>query len=219
MTFSEHFSYMWWAYVVIFVMICLSAYFSASEIAFNSANKMRLRRAAEGGSKTAAIAHRIAEKFTVSLSAILIGNNLANVSYSAATAALSVYLFSQNEIASVLWSFFAAFVVLYTSEFMPKLLCSARPLRRILLLSGPFRLVSLVLSPVTFIAIKFTDFFVPPKKNKERLTAGDLMRILEDRKDGVCISDVESALIGRIVVLRAKGKKITPDALLDALRD
>ena len=150
---------------------------------------------------------------------LLIGNNLANVSYSTATAALSVHLFSQNEIASAVWSFFAAFVVLYTSEFMPKLLCSARPLRRILFLSGPFRLVSLVLGPVTFIAIKFTDFFVPPKKSRERLTAGDLIRILEDRKDGVCISDIESALITKIVVLRAKGSKITPEKLLDALRD
>ena len=40
---------------VIVVMIMLSAYFSASEIAFNSANKMRLRRAAEGGSKHIAV--------------------------------------------------------------------------------------------------------------------------------------------------------------------
>jgi CBS domain containing-hemolysin-like protein len=150
---------------------------------------------------------------------ILIGNNIANVSYSAATAALSVHLFSQNEIASVVWSCLAAFVVLYTSEFIPKLLCSARPLRRSLLLSGPFCIISFILRPVTFIAIKVTDFFVPPKKTKDRLTAGDLIRILEDRKDGVCLSDVESALIGRIVVLRAKGKKITPEALLDAVRD
>ena len=47
MTFAEHFAKMWWAYVVIFVMVCLSAFFSASEIAFNTSNKMRLRRAAE----------------------------------------------------------------------------------------------------------------------------------------------------------------------------
>ena len=46
MTFQQHFSDMWWAYVVIVVMICLSAYFSATEIAFNSSNQMRLRRAA-----------------------------------------------------------------------------------------------------------------------------------------------------------------------------
>ena len=48
MTFAEHFANMWWAYVVIFAMICLSAYFSASEIAFNSANRMRLRKCADG---------------------------------------------------------------------------------------------------------------------------------------------------------------------------
>ena len=47
MIFAEHMSRMWWAYVVIFIMLCLSAYFSASEIAFNTANKMRLRHAAE----------------------------------------------------------------------------------------------------------------------------------------------------------------------------
>ena len=63
MSFAEHFAYMWWAYVVIFVMICLSAYFSASEIAFNSANKMRLLKAAEDGSRTSKIAYNICSKF------------------------------------------------------------------------------------------------------------------------------------------------------------
>ena len=85
MTFAEHFSRMWWAYLVIFIMVCLSAYFSASEIAFNSANKLRLRKAAENGSKTAKIASDITEKFTTALSAILIGNNLANIAVSTCT--------------------------------------------------------------------------------------------------------------------------------------
>ena len=71
MTFAEHFSNMWWAYVVIFVMVCFSAYFSASEIAFNTANKMRLRRAAETGSFTAKTAYQISERFTTALSTIL----------------------------------------------------------------------------------------------------------------------------------------------------
>ena len=102
---------------------------------------------------------------------------------------------------------------------MPKLLCSARPLRRILLLSGPYRIISALLYPLTFIAMKMTDIFLPSKKAKESLTAGDLMRILEDRKDGVCLSDVESALITRIIVLRVKGIQMTPDSILSALRD
>jgi hypothetical protein len=45
------------------------------------------------------------------------------------------------------------------------------------------------------------------------------MRILRDRKDGVCISDFESALIGRILVCRAKGRFITSEELVDAVRD
>lgn len=202
-----------------FVALVFSAFFSGTETAFLSVSRERiLHLAREGGVRAKRVQKALAD-MSWTTTTILIGNNIANVSYSAATAALSVHLFSQNEIASVVWSCLAAFVVLYTSEFIPKLLCSARPLRRSLLLSGPFCIISFILRPVTFIAIKVTDFFVPPKKTKDRLTAGDLIRILEDRKDGVCLSDVESALIGRIVVLRAKGKKITPEALLEAVRD
>ncbi len=202
-----------------FVALVFSAFFSGTETAFLSVSRERILHLAREGGVRAKRVQKALSDMGWTTTTILIGNNIANVSYSAATAALSVHLFSQNEIASVVWSCLAAFVVLYTSEFMPKLLCSARPLRRSLLLSGPFCIISFILRPVTFIAIKVTDFFVPPKKTKDRLTAGDLIRILEDRKDGVCLSDVESALIGRIVVLRAKSKKITPEALLEAVRD
>ena len=65
-----------------------------------------------------------------------------------------------------------------------------------------------------------TDMFVPGRSAaKYNLTSADLMRILEDRKDGVCLSDFESALIGRIMVLRVKRRQITAEAILSALRD
>ena len=64
-----------------------------------------------------------------------------------------------------------------------------------------------------------TNLFVPRREQKYAVTAKDLMRILRDRKDGVCISDFESALIGRILVCRAKGRFITSDELIDAVRD
>lgn len=201
------------------VALCFSAFFSGSETAFLSVSRERiLHMAREGGVRAKRIQKALSD-MSWTTTTLLIGNNIANVSYSAATAALSVHLFSQNEIASVLWSCFAAFIVLYTSEFIPKLLCSARPLRRSLLLSGPFSVISILLSPITYIAIKVTNFFIPSKKTKDRLTVRDLVRILEDRKDGVCLSDVESALITKIIILRSKGKKITVESLLDALRD
>lgn len=202
-----------------FVALCFSAFFSGSETAFLSVSRERiLHMAREGGVRAKRIQKALSD-MNWTTTTLLIGNNIANVSYSAATAALSVHLFSQNEIASVVWSCFAAFIVLYTSEFMPKLLCSARPLRRSLLLSGPFSVISILLSPITYIAIKVTNFFIPSKKTKDSLTVKDLVRILEDRKDGVCLSDVESALITKIIILRSKGKKITVESLLDAIRD
>jgi Mg2+/Co2+ transporter CorB len=149
---------------------------------------------------------------------LLIGNNLASVTYSASTAALSASLFAEGSIGSLIWSFFAAFTVLYVSEFMPKLLFAARPLRRTLYVADAVEVLAFVLKPLTFAAMKFTDLFMPQKEQKYKLTSADLLRILQDRKDGVCLSDLESALITRIIVLRVKNKPITPEAILSALR-
>jgi hypothetical protein len=51
------------------------------------------------------------------------------------------------------------------------------------------------------------------------MTPEAVLKILEDRKDGVRLSDLESALIGRIMVLRAKGEFVVPETLLPALDD
>ncbi len=201
------------------VALVFSAFFSAAETGFLSVSRERiLHLSREGGSKAKRVQKALSD-MSWTMTTLLIGNNIANVSYSSATAALSACLFAQGSIASGIWSFFAAFIVLYFSEFLPKLLCSARPLRRILLLSVPFSIIAFILYPLTYIAVKLTDFFVPQRKTKISLTAGDLMRILQDRKDGVCLSDVECALVTKIIVLRVKGKPITPEALLNALRD
>ena len=123
MTFAEHFAHMWWAYVVILIMICLSAYFSASEIAFNTANKMRLKKSAECGSYTAKLAHKICDRFTTSLSAILIGNNLANIAVSTCTTLIIMNLFKNNvAIASTIATILVTVVILIFGEIIPKVL-------------------------------------------------------------------------------------------------
>jgi Mg2+/Co2+ transporter CorB len=202
-----------------FAALAFSAFFSGTETGLLSVSRERiLHLAREGGRKARLVQAALADMGRTTTT-LLIGNNIANVSYSSATAALATELFSTNATANLIWSFFAAFMVLYFSEFIPKLLCSTRPLRRSLLLADLFRWVSFVLTPLTVTAMKLTDLFVPAREPKYKLTTADIIRILEDRKDGVCLSDIESALITRILVLRVKGKPITPDALLSALRE
>ena len=154
MTFGEHFSHMWWAYLVIFIMICCSAYFSASEIAFNSSNKMRLRRAAEGGSKTAKIAFAITEKFTVALSAILIGNNLANIAVSTCTTLIILNLFKDNvAIASTVATILVTIVILIFGEILPKILAKQNADTVVRFIAIPTRILTIILSPFVFVVM------------------------------------------------------------------
>lgn len=196
-----------------------SAFFSGAETGFLSVSRERVQHMArEGGRKAKKLQQALADMGRTTTT-LLIGNNLANVGYSSATAALSVRLFSDLPTASAVWSFFAAFTVLYVSEFMPKLLFSARPLRRTLAIVDCYWVVARAFQPVVNAVTRILNFFLPGRDTKYKFTARDLVRILQDRKDGVCLSDFESALISRIVVLRTKGKPITPEALMSALRD
>lgn len=208
------------AFLVLVILLSLSssAFCSGAETGFLSVSSGRILHLAREGGRKAQIVQKAISDMSRTTTTLLIGNNLSNVTYSSASAALVLEL-CEGSLARSLGSFLAAFIVLYTSEFMPKLLCSARPLRRILLLAPVYRVMDFVLSPLTRVGIAFTDLFVPQKDVKEKLTSADLMRILEDRKDGVKLSDFESALITRLIVLRVKGKPITPESILSALRD
>ena len=154
MSFSEHLVKMWWAYLVIFIMVCLSAYFSASEIAFNASNKMRLRRAAEGGSKTAKIAYDITEKFTHALSAILIGNNLANIAVSTCTTLIVLNLFKNNvALASTLATVLVTVVILIFGEILPKILAKQNADSVVRFVAIPTRILTIILSPFVFVVM------------------------------------------------------------------
>ena len=197
-----------------------AAFCAGAETAFLSVSRERILHLARAGGRKAKKVQKALSDMGRTTTTLLIGNNFASVAYSSATAAISVELFGGSATASAVWGFFAAFTVLYVSEFMPKLLCAARPLRRSLMLATAYEIMAAVLRPLTALAMKFTDLFIGSRRDeKYKLTVKDLERILQDRRDGVCLSDFESALITRIVVLRAKGQPITPESLLSALRE
>lgn len=198
--------------------LALAALCAGAETGYLSVSRERILHLAREGGRKAALVQKALGDMSRTMTMLLIGNNLASVTYSTSTAAISASLFAEGSLASLLWSLFAAFTVLYVSEFMPKLLFAARPLRRTLSVADALVVLAFVLRPLTAVAMRFTDLFMPRKEQKYRLTSSDLLRILQDRKDGVCLSDLECALITRLIVLRVKGKPITPEAILSALR-
>ena len=199
-------------------MLAVTAFCAGAETAFLSVSRERILHLAREGGRKAKTVHKAIASMPRTMTTRLIGSNLASVAYSSSMAELAEELFVNRAAASALWSFSAAFTILYVAEFLPKMLCAARPLRRILAMARPYRVLAAALAPLTALCMKLTDLFVPRKETRQNLTSADLLRILQDRKDGVCLSDLESALITRIIVLRVKGKPITPDAILSALR-
>ena len=200
-------------------MLLLTAFCAGAETAFLSVSKERILHLAREGGRKAKVVQKAIATMPRTMTVLLIGSNLASVAYSSAMAELAEELFVNRVAASALWSFSAAVTLLYVAEFIPKLLCAARPLRRILGLAPVYRVIEAVLRPLASIAMKLTDLFVPRKEVKRGSSSADLLRILQDRKDGVCLSDIESALITRIIVLRVKGKALTTDGILSALRE
>ncbi len=194
-----------------------AAFCAGAETGFLSVSRERvLHLSREGGVKAAKVQKALADMARTTTT-LLIGNNLASVGYSSAFAALSARISGSNATASAVLGFAGAFMLLYCAEFMPKLLFAARPLRRILAVAGAYEVLAAALKPAVSLAMRFTDLFLPRREQKYKLTSADLLRILQDRKDGVCLTDFESALITRIFVLRAKGSPITREAILDAL--
>ena len=78
--------------IIIFILITLSAFFSSAETAFISVNKIKMQTLEKNGSKRAKIVNTICQNTDKMLSAILIGNNIVNLSASAITTTLATDL-------------------------------------------------------------------------------------------------------------------------------
>ena len=100
------------------VCLLLSAYFSATETAFSSANTTRLKTLAEKGNANAALACRLLEQYDRLLSTILIGNNIVNI----ATASIGTVLFVRHygDAGATISTVVVTVVVLIFGEISPE---------------------------------------------------------------------------------------------------
>lgn len=196
--------------------LCASAFFSGSETGLLSVSRERILHLVRKGSQRARTIHRIIADMGRATTTILIGNNIANVSYSTASSAM-IFALTSDPVVSSAACLLSACAVLYFGEFMPKLLFSARPLRRTLLIAPVLRTVSAILRPLTWTAMKLTDALIPRPKTVQHPTAAEIMDIIRDRRDGVRLSDFEHVLITELLALRSEGIPVTKESVYAAL--
>ena len=110
-----------WATLV--ALVALSAFFSATEMAYSSANRMRLEAAAENGVKAAAAACRIYDEYEKMLSTNLICNELVNIAASSVVTVIAIKLFAGTDenLATTLGTVLIAIVIIIFGDTIPKI--------------------------------------------------------------------------------------------------
>ena len=116
-----------WVQIVCLVLLILfSAFFSASETAFTSLNKIRLKTMADDGNKKAAKAYKMAENYDKLLSTVLVGNNIVNITASSVATVLFIRLINESKGPTVSTIIMTVLLLIF-GEVTPKTLAKEMP--------------------------------------------------------------------------------------------
>ena len=134
--------------VALVLLIAMSAYFSATETAFTSLNRIRLKNRAEDGDRRAQRALAMAEQYDKLLSTILIGNNIVNI----AATTIATVLFTKwfHEYGPAVSSVALTVIILIFGEISPKSLAKESPERWAMTAAPLLRVFTVILSPINF---------------------------------------------------------------------
>ena len=182
--------------IIIFCII-MSAYFSATETAFSTFNKIRVKGLAEKGNKRAASALKLSENYDTLLSAILIGNNLVNILSTSLATMLFVSLLKSNDLGATVSTVVMTVVVLIFGEISPKTIAKKRPEAFVLFAAPIIKGIMVVLTPFTFLFKQWQNLIAKLiKSNDEQgITEEELVSIIEEAEESGDIDKEESTLI------------------------
>lgn len=186
--------------IIIVIIICfiLSGYFSATETAFSSINRLRLKTKADDGNKRAKLVLKLADNYDRLLTTILIGNNIVNILASSLATLLFIYWCANNEsLASVLSTVTTTVVVLIFGEITPKTLAKEYP-ETFASFSAPIiNAIAYVFTPLNFIFSLWKKLLNKIFKTKEdnTITDDELISMVEEAEHEGGINAQESDLI------------------------
>lgn len=182
--------------IIIVVLICLSAFFSASETAYSSVNRIRLKNYAGNGNKRAEKALKITDNFDKTLSTILIGNNIVNIASASLGTVLFTELFGASGVG--LSTFVMTVVVLIFGEILPKSVAKEKAETIALAVATPLSVLIAILTPLSFLFMGIKKGFMKLFKNDKKnvsVTEEELKYIIEEIEDEGVLEKQESELV------------------------
>ena len=182
--------------VIIIGCIIMSAYFSATETAFSSLNRIRIKNMAEKGNKRAGLVLKLSENYDGLLSTILIGNNIVNIASASLATVIFVKLLGDEAGASIS-TVVTTIVVLIFGEVSPKSIAKESP-EQFAMFSAPFLNAFMVLlTPVNYLFKQWKKLLslLIRTSGDSGITEEELLAIVEEAKQDGGIDEQEGSLI------------------------
>ena len=180
---------------VVVVLILFSAYFSATETAFTSANRIRMKNMAGDGDKKAERVLRLLSDYDKLLTTILVGNNIVNIGVTAFVTVICVDLFGAK--GPTIATLFVAVVVLLFGEITPKSAAKEKA-EAFSMFSAPFVVfLTTILTPVNFLFTKWKQLIAKIFKfhESEGISEDELMIMVEEAEESGGVSREHGKLI------------------------
>ncbi len=191
--------------IVLIILIVLSGFFSAAETALTTVNLNKLRAISDEGGRRGKRALRVLKMRDNSpklLSAILIGNNIVNLSSSALATILATNLFGSAWVGAA--TGILTFIILIFGEITPKTLATLYNVQLSLFFGAPFSVLMVVLTPFIWLLNKisraiFKLIKIDPDANPNQMTEGELLAVLDVSNEEGVIEPEEKKMITNVV--------------------
>lgn len=185
--------------LIMALLVALSAYFSATETAFSSLNRTRLKSMAEKGSRRARLTLQLVDEYDKLLSAILVGNNIVNIATSSIGTILFIRLY--GDIGATISTVVVTVVVLIFGEISPKSLAKENPERFAMFAAPVIGVITWLLTPVNFLFARWKKLLsrLFRVKDDRRMTQDELLMIVSEAQAEGGIDRDEGVLIRRAI--------------------
>lgn len=184
--------------VILVILLLLSAFFSSAETALTTVNLMKMRHLAEEGNKSAATVIKVTDNKPKMLSAILIGNNIVNLSASSLATTVAIHVWGSY--GAGIATGILTFLILVFGEIMPKTMATIKANRMAMRYAGIIWVLMVVLTPIIVVVNVLSNgvlriFGVDPKKNYDQMTEEELRTIVDVSHESGVIEGDERKII------------------------
>ena len=181
------------------ILICVvfSGYFSASETAFTTINRIRLKTLAEDGDAGAKLVLKVSENYDKMLTTILIGNNIVNIASASMATLIFAALLADQDLGASVSTAVMTIVVLIFGEVSPKCLAKENP-ESFARFSAPIlKFLMFILTPINFVFMQWRKLLslVFKKKPENRMTQEELITIVDEAQSEGGIDEENGELI------------------------